>query len=193
MRENTFRFEITHKLWLMTNHKPALDHMDEALRGRLHLIPFDMKWNRPGHHERDPLLPDGDKDLLEKLKEEGEGILAWLIAGAVVYVNEGLEPPKEVVRMTQSYFEEHDLVSRWIEEICEKCESNQGRFASQLFDSFKSWCEEEGNDLSPHTQMAFSKALAVRGINKHVSNEGRRYGLRILGGPYGFHEVTGDG
>ena len=32
---------------LMTNHNPKLDHMDDAIKGRLHKIPFDMQWNRP--------------------------------------------------------------------------------------------------------------------------------------------------
>jgi putative DNA primase/helicase len=93
MRENSFRFEITHKLWLMTNHRPALDHLDDAMRGRLHLIPFDMRWNRPGHPAPDPALPDGDKGLLATLRAEAPGILAWLVRGAVAYSQRGLEPP----------------------------------------------------------------------------------------------------
>ena len=41
MRENSFTFPISHKLMFQTNSKPALDHLDDAIRGRLHLIPFD--------------------------------------------------------------------------------------------------------------------------------------------------------
>ena len=193
MRENTFRFEISHKLWLMTNHKPALDHLDDAVRGRLHLIPFDMRWNRPGHPEHDPLVPDGDKNLLEKLKDEGEGILAWLIAGAVAYAKEGLEAPLEVINVTRSYFQESDLLGQWINEVCETCEPNQGDFAAQLFDSFRDWCADEERKLSPNSQTAFSKELVRSGIRKHISKEGRRYGLQIPGGENGFNKVMDDG
>lgn len=192
MRENTFRFEITHKLLLMTNHRPALDHMDEALRGRLHLIPFDMRWNRPGHPERNPLLPDGDKDLLEKLKAEVEGILAWLIAGATRYAKKGLEPPDEVKRMTQSYFQENDLVARWLDERCEKCEAKDGMRASVLYGSFVSWCVEEGHsNITPHKQKGFSNELVKRGIPSHKLKDGMYYGLRVL--EDSFEKLDGDG
>lgn len=40
------------------------------MRGRLHLIPFDRIWNRPGHPEPGPALPDGDKDLMDTLRDE---------------------------------------------------------------------------------------------------------------------------
>lgn len=191
MRENTFRFEITHKLWLMTNHRPALDHMDEALRGRLHLLPFDMRWNRPGHPEHNPLLPDGDKDLLEKLKAEAEGILAWLIAGAVKYANKGLEPSAEVMGMTKSYFQENDLLGLWLEDSCEQCDAKLGMKASELYVEFRGWSEEEGHsNVMPHNQKAFSNELVKRGIPKLATKDGKRYGLKAL---VDLSSVTGDG
>lgn len=178
MRENTFRFEITHKLWLMTNHQPALDHLDDAIRGRLHLIPFDRQWNRPGHPDRDPALPDGDKDLLETLKSEAEGILAWLVAGAVAYNKEGLEPPLEVSSKTRDYFRGQDLLGQWLEG-CERCEPRDGQKASALFDAFATWCvvQDEAN-WSPSTQMAFSIELQRRGVEGARTEAGKVYGLR---------------
>lgn len=180
MRENTFRFEITHKLWLMTNHKPSLDHIDDAVRGRLHLIPFDMKWNRPSHPDPDPKLPEGDKNLMEKLKEESEGILAWLIEGAVACHKEGLEPPPEVTRMTQSYFKENDPLACWLNECTEKCELKEGMLAKALYENFTTWFEEEwsGNGF-PLSQKAFSSLLQQWGVENQRFNDGKHYGLRI--------------
>lgn len=178
LRENTFRFEITHKLWLMTNHRPALDHMDDAMRGRLHLIPFDMKWNRPGHPERDPNLPDGDKDLPAKLKAEAEGILAWLVAGAVRYVNDGLEPPAEVVNMTRDFFKEQDCFARWLARY-ESCDKGQGVGAQALYGQFTSWRKEEGESGGPATQKAFSAKLAEAGVVKHETGAANTWLLRF--------------
>lgn len=178
LRENTFRFEITHKLWLMTNHKPALDHMDEAMRGRLHMIPFDMRWNRPGHPERNPSLPDGDKELPTKLKQEAEGVLAWLIEGAVAYVQEGLEPPDEVVRMTKAFFMDQDPLGRWLD-TCTLCEAPSGTSAADLFSAFNSWQNKEDEEGGPVSQKAFSQALAARGIAKHTDKFSTKYGLRV--------------
>jgi len=183
MRENPFTFEVTHKLWLMTNHRPALDHLDEALRGRLHLVPFDRRWNRPGHPEHDPALPDGDPGLLDKLKVEAEGILAWLVAGAIAYAREGLEPPAEVTRTTRAYFLEQDPVGRWLEGF-EPSDPKKGPLASELYENFRGWCsaEDESAELS---MKAFASALERRGVIKAATNAGKRYGLRARRGGEG--------
>jgi len=178
MKENTMQFEITYKLWLMTNHTPALDNLDDAMRGRLHMIPFDMRWNRPGHPDRDPRLPDGDKDLAEKLREEAEGELAWLVAGAVMYHREGLEPPAEVVAKTRTYFNDQDPMGKWLETMT-PCATKDGDMASALFTEFCRWRDAEWfHQSGPTTQRAFSDELQQRGIEKKPIKEGTRYGLR---------------
>ncbi len=182
LRENAFSFDITHKLWLMTNHRPALDHMDDAMRGRLHLIPFDRKWNRPGHPDRDPDLPDGDKELMETLKGEEEGVLAWLTEGAVAYCQQGLEPPIEVSSMTRDYFKEEDSLGKWLE-TCEVCDPKDGTRAQELFNAYVTWCEDEDRRAqSGGSLKAFSVAVKARGYEKHVGGDGTRYGLRALVG-----------
>lgn len=170
-------FQITHKLWLMTNHKPALDHMDEAVKGRLHLIPFDMRWNRPGHPAPDSKLPDGDKDLPDRLRKEEEGILAWMVRGAVAYHKEGLKPPPEVTSMTNDFFKTQDPFGLWLEEW-EPCEPKNGTKASTLLGQFMQWCEAEGySEQENISQTAFSAQLKRRGIMSHKCNSGRLYGL----------------
>lgn len=179
MRENSFRFEITHKLALMTNHKPSLDHLDEALRGRLHLVPFDRVWNRPGQTDRNEALPDGDPKLMDSLRAEAPGVLAWLIKGAVMFAQDGLTPPREVVRMTRAYFAEQDPVGRWLETM-ERCGPEQGTPARELFMSFLQWHrdEDDGNGRAPETEKAFSMILEGRGVLKKRRAAGVRYGLR---------------
>ena len=178
LHENPFTFEITHKVVLMTNHKPSLDHMDEAMRGRLHILPFDMCWNRPGHPDRDPNLPDGDKLLPEKLKAEAEGILAWLIAGAVLYHQEGLEPPPEVAIMTREYFKDQDTFRQWLDS-CETCEPKDGMRASDLLTDYESWCIDEGHGRAvAGNATSFGGKLKTAGIAKAATNTGKRYGLR---------------
>lgn len=187
MRENTFRFLITHKLILMTNHPPTLDHLDDAMRGRLHLIPFDRVWNRPGHTERDEALPDGDKDLMAQLMSEQAGILAWLVRGAVDYSRDGLTPPAEVARMTRDYFAEQDPVSRWLDTL-DRCAPKQGDGAAALFTSYTQWANniDTGGGQGPQSEKAFAQALASRGVQKIATKTGKKYGIRAK-------KVTGDG
>jgi len=175
LHENAFRFEITHKLWLMTNHKPALDNIDDAVRGRLHMIPFDMRWNRPGHPERNPALPDGDKQLPALLREDAQGVLAWLVEGALAYHREGLEPPEEVARMTRSYFAEQDPLTRWLQNYA-KCPPDQGTGAQDLYTAFRDWCSTES--ASAGTSTAFGLRLGDLGIESRKTKTVRVYGLR---------------
>ncbi|CAB3648647.1 phage/plasmid primase, P4 family [Achromobacter marplatensis] len=181
LHESPFTFEITHKLWLMTNHRPNLDHVDDAIRGRLHLIPFDRRWNRPGAPARDPQLADGDKDLVPKLKAEAAGILAWLVAGAVAYGRDGLEPPAEVSDMTNTYFRAQDPVGLWLDGRG-RCDPKQGSKASALFDDFLGWCGDEGHDTSAGgSQTAFSTRLKREGIAFKKLESGIFYGLKAEG------------
>jgi putative DNA primase/helicase len=180
MRENSFRFAISHKLVLMTNHRPTLDHMDEAIRGRLHMIPFDRVWNRPGHPDRDPTLPDGDKGLMDALRTESEGVLAWLVEGAELYHRDGLEPPAEVTKATRDYFATEDSFGRWIETM-EPCDPKAGTRASDLFNNFNAHCISHARRPSIATQTAFSLELKKRGTASRVTANGTFYGLTYGG------------
>jgi putative DNA primase/helicase len=178
LHENPVQFTLTHKLMLMTNHRPNIADMDEAMRGRLHLIPFDMRWNRPGHTERNPALPDGDKGLAAQLKAEAPGVLAWLVAGAVAYLRDGLEPPAEVTGSTRAYMAAQDPLAQFLATL-EACDARQGISASELFAGFQAWAEEECRDDGPATQRAFSMALKTRGIAMRKGEKANRYALRL--------------
>lgn len=180
MRENSFRFAISHKLVLMTNHRPTLDHMDEAIRGRLHMIPFDRVWNRPGHPDRNPALPDGDKGLMDALRAESEGVLAWLVEGAVLYHRDGLVPPGEVTKATRDYFATEDSFGQWLETM-EPCEPKSGMRGSELFTHYTTHCINEARRPSIASQTAFSIELKKRGVSNKVLSDGTYYGLTYGG------------
>jgi P4 family phage/plasmid primase-like protien len=181
MRENSFQFEITHKLVLMTNYRPALDHLDDAMRGRLHLIPFDRVWNRPGHTDRDPTLPDGDKDLPAKLALEAEGVLAWAIEGAVLYHRQGLTPPDEVVALTREYFSEADALGQWLLTV-QRCAAKDGTTPTEAWESFRAWCSVEGMSAGQGSIRAFSTELDRRGVQSVRTATARRIGLAVSQG-----------
>ena len=80
MRGDFFEFTPQFKLMISGNHKPALRNVDEAMRRRLHLIPFTVTIPPD---ERDP-------DLAGKLKAEWGGILRWAIDGTLAWRRIGL-------------------------------------------------------------------------------------------------------
>ena len=177
LHESPMTFEITHKLLLMTNPEPSVDHMDDATRGRLHMIPFDMKWNRPGTTNPDPNLPDAQKDLMEVLRKEQEGILLWLVQGAVAYVKEGLAPPKEVIARTQSYLDSQDSFKQWAEGY-EKCAPCDGATAGTLYDQYSQLCREEALPIQIASAAALGKKMKASGYENLKTRDGMKYGLR---------------
>ena len=180
MRENSVTFRITHKLVLLTNIKPAIDSLDYAMRGRLHMIPFDVRWNRPGLPDPDQRLPMGDKHLGERLRAEGPAILSWLIQGAVTYYAEGLEPPKEVAGMTKEYFEEQDPINDWLAGF-EVVPWEQGLRASDLHADLTEWCSTQGYEgRAAGSAKGLATKLKARGIRNDRTAKGKYYGLRKI-------------
>lgn len=178
LNQNPVTFDITHKLWLSTNHRPACDNLDEAIKGRLHFVPFSMRWNRPGVGNPNPKLPDGDKTLPDKLMEEREGILAWLVSGAVRYIKEDLNPPGVVVEQVQSYFESQDPLAQWLA-LCERCDVADGLQASEAYEAFRDWAVSEGFEYSQVlTQTGFGRRLGEHGFDSLRNKTGRRWGIR---------------
>ena len=109
MRQDFFTFEPEFKLLISGNHKPSFRNVDEAIKARMHLIPFTVTIPK---EKRDP-------DLREKLKAEWPGILQWAVAGVVEYQRTGLAAPESVRKATDEYFEEENTFHQWIEDCCE--------------------------------------------------------------------------
>ena len=167
MRQDFFEFTPVFKLFVAGNHKPRLRTVDEAIRRRLHLIPFNVTIPKD---ERDPDMP-------EKLKAEWPGILAWAIEGAVEWHANGLQPPAIVADATLEYLAGEDLIAVWIEDRCHQ-EPDARTLASDLHKSFKEWAETAGERAM--SQRAFSTALESHGLKKEKTRDGRYFlGLRI--------------
>ena len=144
MRGNYFEFKPTHKITLVGNHKPRLDHADEAFRRRLILVPFTHT----------PAVPD--PTLKERLVPEYPAILRRLIDGcAEVYdtlVNQK-KPfrslvPAAVSAASQSYLVEQDVVAAWLTECCEYDVTARSLTVKPAFLAHTVWCQDEGRTVT---------------------------------------------
>ncbi len=151
MRQDFFEYKPQFKLFIVGNHKPGLRSVDEAIRRRFHMIPFEVKIPA---EERDITLP-------EKLKAEWPGILAWAIDGCVQWQRGGLAPPSAVRDATDDYLEAEDALGLWMAESC-TVRSTHFDLATNLFASWKGWAEKAGE--FPGSQKRFSQALEARGL-----------------------------
>lgn len=167
MRQDFFTFTPQFKLFIAGNHKPGLRNVDEAIRARLHLIPFDVTIPEA---ERDPLLP-------EKLKAEWPGILDWMITGCLDSQAVRLKAPDAVKQATADYFEAEDATALWLSEFC--IQGKQLWSASaQLYASWKVWAEKAGEAVG--SQKRFGQNLLGRGFKDERGTDGKR-GFRGIG------------
>lgn len=168
MRQDFFTFVPQFKLTIVGNHHPVLRNVDDAIRRRFNIVPFTHK----------PVKPD--RELESKLKAEAPAILRWMIDGSLDWQANGLLRPMIVKEATESYFEEQDLISEWLDGCCEVEHGNDLKKAkaSALFNSFKEFALQAGEE--PGTAKALSTALRQRGFKRKRENSGAWYlGVRV--------------
>jgi len=172
MRQDFFEYSPQFKLMISGNHKPSLRNVTEAIRRRIHLIPFTVT------------IPpaERDRDLPEKLKAEWPGIASWMVQGCLQWRKEGLNPPKAVVDATAEYLASEDAVGLWLDECCTRSPNNWAS-RSALFDSWKTWAEKANERAG--SQKALTQILIERGLaEKRQGGTGARGfdGVAVKGG-----------
>lgn len=103
------RFSLVGIPFIATNYFPDIREMDNGTWGRISVIEF------PRNFENDPDFVK-DEHLGEKLALEYEGILNWIIEGALKVQKEGLKKPEKMKRAVDRHREENDVLGQFVEE-----------------------------------------------------------------------------
>jgi len=170
MRAEWFDFRPQCKIWLATNHKPTVWGTDKAVWDRIKLIPFTVT------------IPEDEQDkrLLEKLKAELTGILAWAVRGCLEWQRNGLGVPSEVKEATASYRDEMDVLGAFIADRCE-LSPTAWETAKDIYDAYKDWCEANGE--KPIGKRAFGLRLGERGLDQYRTYQARGWlGIQLKDG-----------
>jgi putative DNA primase/helicase len=151
MRQDFFEFTPTFKLMIAGNHKPGLRSVDEAIRRRFHLVPFNV------------VIPpeQRDKSLGDRLRAEWPGILAWMVAGCIDWQKRGLAPPAAVTSATAAYLEAEDAMAAWLDETGTR-DLEAWVATKELFASWKEWADKAGEHAG--TMKRFVQNLETRGL-----------------------------
>jgi putative DNA primase/helicase len=171
-----FDFVPTFKIWLAVNHKPTITGVDDGIWRRVRLIPFDVK------------IPPQRyvKNLAAKLvNEEGSGILAWMVRGALAWREKGLLAPQKVRQATAAYRRESDELGDFIADKCVKGEQLYVP-AGDLRRRFEVWCDQSG--VEPMQKQWFASAMRERGFEpdtKWVNRQQTRIWLGLAFKPEG--------
>ena len=159
MRQNSAKFMPVGKLLFSANHAPTFTAVDDAIRRRLRVVPFNTK---PAHP---------DPDLPERLRAEAGGILQWAIDGAALWYRDGLGSCALVDGETADQFCAQDDLGAWIAERCEQ--GGEYRTLGKLLrDDYLATQERNGvcEYVSPQK---FHEELRKRGFGLADSNAGR--------------------
>jgi P4 family phage/plasmid primase-like protien len=189
MRQDFFEFGRTHKTVMVTNNRPRVREDSEAVWRRLHLVPFNVVIPK---EERDP-------KLLEKLRGEWAGILAWLVRGCIECQRDGLKPPQAVLAATAEYRGVEDAVGRFIEERCvldpgeTPPDERSTTTWKSLFGAYTAWCEASGE--KPMNARRLGEALDKRGLTTETQRIGSktakvRAGIRLCEATGGSQEES---
>lgn len=168
MRQDFFEYKPQFKLIIAGNNKPAIRDVDEAMRRRLHLVPFTVT-----------IPPEKrDQTLSERLLAEKDGILRWMLDGCLEWQKTGLKPPASVVSATEEYLESEDAIGRWIEDECVHDINAEGT-TDELFASWQLWAEKAGEYVG--NKRRFSDDLDKRGFIRRRSGHARCRAFRGIG------------
>lgn len=165
MRAEYFEFMPHFKLWVGTNHKPVIRGTDQAIWRRIKLIPFNVT------------IPpeERDKNLLNKLRREMPGILNWAVMGCMDWQKNGLGEPEEVIKATNDYRSEMDVLTRFVSDCCTTATQRCTK-SSELYKKYAEWSKDNGEFALSQTK--FSTRMQEKGYVKDVRSTGN-YWLNI--------------
>jgi putative DNA primase/helicase len=126
-----FTYQPQCKIWLAVNHRPRVFDDSFGFWRRVRMIPLTQTFD-----------PAQEPNLLDTLKNEAEGILAWAWAGAMKWYESGLgAPPETVLSAVRDYQTDQDPISEWLFTRCNQAPSLEIR-AQIAFENYQAWAEE---------------------------------------------------
>lgn len=143
MRGDFFEFTPTHKLQLLSNHKPQIRGSDFGIWRRLLLVNYAVRFGTPEQVAAGQADRIRDESVAEGLRAERAGILRWIVAGAAQWFAGGLQPPDSVLQAGREYQTEQDRVAQF---AAEDLEAGEGYKASSgsVYLTYQAWCKASG-------------------------------------------------
>lgn len=173
------------KLIVECNPLPRAPSDDDGFRRRFKLFVWPVQL-----HKTPGLKADPPAIVERRLTAEKSGILNWMIAGALDFLNHGRTIPvtPTMVEALGNYWEASSPLGEWLDSWCDMTNRDHRENASALWEAFKKWCEDQGLESpQPKTQTAFGRALSERHIMSVKGGKGVKYrrGIRLRS----LHEV----
>lgn len=161
--KNFFTYRPQFKVWMLSNWPVNGDPEDDALWGRVRVIPFPNSY-----------LGKEDKGKKERLKSDEvlTSILYWAVQGAMKWYSlgsSGLQTPTYVANVTKEQRDSQDFVQQWMKECCQVAKDDEDVWTSNetIMTSYNQWCET--NSVTPKKAKALAQSLQTKGFQTGVA------------------------
>lgn len=149
MRADFFEFSPTHKLQLLTNHKPVIKGQDAGIWRRVMMMHYRASFGTPEEVAIGHAQYVKDTKIVAKVRSELPGVLTLLVRGAVEWYRDGLNPPDYVLSASEDYKKEQDRIGQFIDECCDvsadlHCFLTAPGHEGCLYPTYEQWCRESG-------------------------------------------------
>lgn len=156
MRENPWTFKPSHTLIVHTNVMPKIKSTGAAIWGRVHLVPWDSLNIVRGSKE-------DNTELASQLEDESQGILNWIIRGAITYLKDGWFVPDAVRVSTETFREEQDTLGQFMKNMIVVTKNpSDVEYFYDIQEALKEWLEDKDMPQTNRVIKALSDAGAVR-------------------------------
>lgn len=146
------------------NEPPDLNANDGGLIRRLRTTHFTQVQERAEHGLAGKLIRD-----------EGSGILNWLLAGAQAYKAGQFKDPESVRTDSAAYIDEHDSLKHW---MAEHTTAGGPTAADDLYRAYRAWAANSGHMAM--TKAKLGRRLGARGVSRCKDALGNSaYGLAL--------------
>lgn len=120
---------------LSCNPRPEIRDMSEGLWRRILLVPWEIQIAKA----------EVDRKLSVRLRAEAVGVLAWIVEGALEYLNFGLAPPPKVLAATAEYRADSDHIGSFIRSACIVTgKADDTALPASLFIAYQNWQARSG-------------------------------------------------
>ena len=170
--ESSFEFVASFKLWINTNHLPAIPDDTVFKSGRVQLIPFNKHFSEK----------EQDKGLKSRLitKENISGIFNWCMEGLQLLIKEGgLKTPDTIQNEIDKYQQDNDRISEFLNDcfvIADLDNKNKVKI-SAVYKIYCNWCKENG--YKPWNKKNLKSKLSEKVTVKTIDHQDHLVGYRI--------------
>ncbi len=167
--QNSVTFPCEGLISLVTNWEPEIEAGDAALKARLLFIKFGRVVPKEKQNVR----------LADELKQEADGILAWLVRGRLDYLKQGLNVPQRVWDETRQYNTDMDSFENFITSECilDPLVKEQ---AKDIYNRYRNCLVTQWEGKNMLTEVKFYKLLERSFPKKKVNGKSYYHGIKLI-------------